>query len=93
MIRPKTILLTAQLLVAMAAIPALAQWGERPPPRINCADWHLNEDGSWQPRRDVTIGPVTMGPVVHIYQSANLIIAGVDMIPALNRQCGRTRRR
>jgi len=93
MIRTKTFLLAAPLVVATAALPAFAQWDERPPPWINCADWHLNEDGSWRLRRDVTIGPVTMGPVVHIYQSANLIIAGVDMIPALNRQCGRTRRR
>ena len=85
--------LAVPLAALTAGLPAFAQWGESRPARINCADWQLNEDGTWQPRRDVTIGPVTMGPVVHIYQSANLIIAGIDMIPTLNRQCGHRRKR
>ena len=43
--------LVAALVVVASTIPAYAQ------PRLNCADWRLNRDGSWQPRRQVTMSP------------------------------------
>lgn len=79
--------LVVALVVVAATIPAYAQ------PRLNCADWLLNRDGSWQPRRQVIIGNVMMGTNVFIYQSASYVIQGTNIVATLNARCRRRRNR
>jgi hypothetical protein len=58
---------------------------ERSSPPISCRDFRHNADGSWSPKRPVTIGSVTMGQGVSF--RGRVVVEDVDLTAALDHQC------
>jgi hypothetical protein len=76
------------LAAAAGAFPAQAQTAPETP-TLACADFQHNPDGSWSPRREVTIrypnGIVSLGPEISFPAGGSYM--GLPLAQMLNRQC------
>ena len=59
------------------------------PVSLRCANFRHNPDGSWSPRRPVTIAGVTIGRRVSFGEAVS--VSGVDLAATLDRRCRRGR--
>lgn len=82
--------------VACFAVAVSAGFAQTAPPQpvsrgsaaaqpLNCADFTRNADGSWSPRRMVSMKGFTISPGVSFTEGVT--INGIDLAKQLNSQC------